>query len=119
VRSGLDGDDRGSTAMTGLCGAVDLTRRRGDAEEDAEKKQAIHNLRPQRKRRDVVWRRQPCSHVDAVDRQSQSRMVTNTVVRRPRISADSVISGFDFLRVSVSPRQMDCRQKSDLTRIPW
>jgi hypothetical protein len=103
--------------MTGLCGALDLTRRRGDAEEDAEKKQAIHNLRPQRKRRDVGWRGRPCSHPD--NSPNQPSGVAYASRRSPWTSADSVISGFDFLRVSVSPRQMDCRQKSDLTRIPW
>jgi hypothetical protein len=94
--------------MTGLYGAVDLTRRRGDVEEDAEKKPGIQNLRTQRKRSYVGWRRRPCSQIGAVDTQSQSWIVTVVAVRSPRVSADSVISGFDFLRVSASPRQMDC-----------
>jgi hypothetical protein len=90
--------------MMGQCAAINLTRRR----RDAEKKQEIQNLRTQRKRRDVGWRRRPCSQVGAADTQSQYRTVTDIAVRRPGISADSVISGFDFLRVSAPPRQMDC-----------
>ena len=109
MRRGLDGNDRGSATMTGVYGAVGLTRRPGDAEE----KQEIQNLRPQRKRRDVGWRYRLCSPVEAVDTQSQDRIVTDTALRMPRISADSVISGFDFLRAS--PRLIDCPLSFGLT----
>jgi hypothetical protein len=107
--------------MTGAYGAVDLTRRRGDAEEDSENELESQNLRTQRKRRDFGSRHLPCPHVGAVGTHSQPRTVTEAAARSPRISADSVISGFDFLsvflRVSASPRQMDRPFSSSLARM--
>jgi hypothetical protein len=87
--------DRGTEAMSGTGERVTLTRRRGDAEKDAEKNQAGQNLSTRRDWRDVGWRHRP---------------VTDASPQSPRISADSVLSGFDsligVLRVSAAPRQI-------------
>ena len=50
---------------SGPNGEVHLTRRRGDAEEDAEKRQTGQNLRTRRKRRDVGWRHRNYAHAGA------------------------------------------------------
>jgi len=105
---------------------VTLTRRRGDAEKNAEKSHAYQNLGAQRKRRGLGWRHRPSTqfggyfgvrqHLSAhapEDGQNQPSTVTHASLRSPWISADSAISGFDslncvlrvFLRVSASPRQ--------------
>jgi hypothetical protein len=77
---------------------VTLTRRRGDAEKNAENAfESSKAERARRKRRDVGWRHRACT-------QAQGSL------RSPFISADSAIAGFDFLncvlRVSASPRQI-------------
>jgi hypothetical protein len=97
---------------------VILTRRRGDAEEDAEKNQTDQNLRAQRKRRDVGWRHRPGTQVSAYfgvrqDLSARAQVDGHASLRSSRISADPAISGFEllicvlrvFLRVSASPRQ--------------
>ena len=77
---------------------VTLTRRRGDAEEDAENTfEASKAERTQRKRRDVGWRVRPLAYAS---------------LRSPWISAVSALDFLDnvlrvFLRVSASPRQTD------------
>ena len=106
---------------------VDLTRRRGDAEKDAEKGEANQNLRKQRKRRDRGWRHQPCTQVgaDYAVWLDISAHVTYASLRSPWLSADSVVSGFDlpnrvlrvFLRASASPRQRHSRLNSDFARL--
>ena len=96
---------------------VILSRRRGDVEEDAENTfEGSKAERTQRKRRDVGWRYRPGTQVGAVparDGQNQPSIATYASLRSPWISADSALSGFDFLisvlsvflRVSASPRQ--------------
>ena len=107
-------------------GDVYLTRRRGDAEEDAEKKLESQNLRTRRKRRDVGWRHRPYTQVGVhvgerqdllarapEDEQNQPSIVADASLRSTSISAVSAVSGFDclngvlrvFLRASASPRQ--------------
>jgi hypothetical protein len=106
---------------------VDLTRRRGDAEKDAEKREASQNLRNRRKRRDRGWRHLLCIRVGAYygGWQDISAHVTYASLRSPWLSADSVVSGFDFLnsvlriflRASASPRQRHSRLGSDFARL--
>jgi hypothetical protein len=101
---------------------VDLTRRRGDAE----KSEASQNLRKRRKRRDRGWRHQPCTQVGALYGvwQDNAAQATYATLRSPWLSADSVISGFDFLncvlrvflRASASPRQRHGRLGSHFAR---
>ncbi len=78
---------------------VDLTRRRGGAEKDAEKSEPSQNLRKQRKRRDGGWRRESCTQVGARYGvgQDNAALAPYATLRSPWLSADSVISGFDFL----------------------
>jgi SAM-dependent methyltransferase len=112
-----DGDDRGAAEMSGTAQRVILTRRRGDAEEDAENAFEKEKAeRTQRKRRDVGWRHRPGTQLGAHAPecgQDGPSIVTNSSLRSPGISADSALGGFDlllcvlrvFLRVSASPRQ--------------
>ena len=92
---------------------VNLTRRRGDAEKNAEKEQESQNLRTQRKRRDLGWRHQPLTQVGACfGAQILPSTVTYASLRSPWISAVSGLDFLDsvlrvFLRVSASPRQTD------------
>jgi hypothetical protein len=113
--------------VTGTNGeGVYLTRRRGDAEEEAESTQESQDLRTQRKRRDVGWRRRIWTHVGGYfevrpnlsaqareDGQDQPSTAAYASLRSSWISAHSATPGFDFLnrllrvflRVSASPRQ--------------
>src|ERR1022692_2423597 len=80
---------------------VALTRRRAEP--------ARSTLRTQRKRRDVAWRHRPRTQVGAYfgvrqdlsaqapeDGQNRLRLGRMPRSEAPRISADSVLSGFDF-----------------------
>ena len=122
MRRRLHRDDRGAAQMRYTVERVTVTRRRGDAEEDAENTfEGSKAERTQRKRREVGWRHRPCAQVVAgrspQSKQTQFSMVTYASLRSRRISADSALSGFDFLisvlrvflRVSASPRQDHCR----------
>jgi hypothetical protein len=111
-----------AAAMSHTVERVILTRRR----RDAEKKQESQNLRTQRKGRDVGWRHRPCEQFGAYfglrqdlsahapeGGQNRTSNVMYASLRSHWTSADSALSGFDFLisvlrvflRVSASPRQ--------------
>ena len=112
-----------NVANSGPNGEVHLTRRRGDAEEDAEKRQGGQNLRTRRKRRDVGWRHRNYAHAGAyfgvryargvVGGRGRPATVRHASMRSGSISAVSAVLGFDFfrcvlrvfLRVSASPRR--------------
>jgi hypothetical protein len=97
---------------SGPNGEVHLTRRRGDAEEDAEKRQTGQNLRTRRKRRDVGWRHRNYAHAGAYFG-VRPGLSARAFRRRRWISAVSAVLGLDslycvlrvFLRVSASPRR--------------
>src|ERR1017187_9864255 len=101
--------------------SVDLTRRRGDAEKDAEKNKEIQNLRAQRQRSQWAWwQRGRVLRSATRPNADQPSTLACASLRSVGISADSAFSGFDSpvssprlsprLRVSASPRQIDtCR----------
>jgi hypothetical protein len=108
--------------------SVDLTRRRGDAEEDAEKKQKSQDLRSQRQRSQWAWRQRgrvlrsaptPGSNSCGTRRNAdQPSTLACASLRSQVISADFAFSGFDLtsysprlsprLRVSASNRHLPC-----------
>ena len=78
----------------GLIAARHLTRRRGDAEEDAEKTTADQNLRTRRKWRDVGWRHEHVSTNGKSISAVSAALISVCFLRA-------------FLRVSAPPRQND------------
>jgi hypothetical protein len=108
--------------------SVDLTRRLGDAEKDAENKQKSQNLRAQRQRSQSAWQHRgrvprsaptPESNSCGTRRNAdQPSTLACASLRSQVISADSAFSGCDFsacpprlsprLRVSASNRHSPC-----------
>ena len=108
-----------NVANSGPSGEVHLTRRRGDAEEDAENSQAGQNLRTRRKRRDVGWRHRNYAHAGAYFG-VRLGLSAHASRRRRLISAVSAVLGLDslycVLRVSASPRREYGRSGSGIAQ---
>jgi hypothetical protein len=104
-----------NVANSGPSGEVHLTRRRGDAEEDAENSQAGQNLRTRRKRRDVGWRHRNYAHAGAYFG-VRLGLSARAFRRRRWISAVSAVLGLDSLRVSASPRREYGRSGSGIAQ---